>query len=114
MLLDGCVTLVTVRCLTVRIFLQDFGDARLTATHQFSITISRVTDKAPIFLHTERYHFRTPEVVDGGTAIPCATPRFVGNVLAVDGDTQLEADITYSLTGCKLSPTHEDLVQSKC
>ena len=29
--------------------------------------------------------------------------QFVGNVLAVDGDTLLESDITYSITGCELS-----------
>lgn len=29
--------------------------------------------------------------------------RFVGNVLAVDGDTLLESDIMYSITSCELS-----------
>ena len=29
--------------------------------------------------------------------------RFVGNVLAVDGDTLLESDIMYSITDCELA-----------
>ena len=89
--------------IALAIFLQDFGDARLTATHQFTITVVDVPAKVPIFLHTERYHFRTPEVVDGGDPISCSSPRIIGNVLAVDGDDLVESGISYSITGCKLS-----------
>ena len=89
-------------------YAKDFGDPRLKSI-EYTITITIILrPKTPIFLH-DKYSIDTPERVsyDAVPNIPCASGgyldfytagerRLIG-VRAVDGNTERESDITYSI-----------------
>lgn len=68
----------------------DSGSPAKTATHTLTVTVTDVNDKTPTF-NPSLYWVRIAEDVVIGTTITVVT--------ATDGDTGINSDITYSITG---------------